>query len=552
MKDRLIGVMIVDDEDIFCTHLAGLIDWKLHGFQICAQARNGEEAKQLLQSHNPDIVITDIKMPKVDGVSLITYISKKYEHIQTIALSGYDEYESVRGSLKYGALDYLLKHQVNSANLLATLNLAKKRINDNHTRSIADSAATERAEIGLLEQRRSVLREVLLSGDVISKQDLIDRTRRVGLDLNRGHFAIMVVEITQMSMHMSKYSGIEWMSVFEQITSMIERLISDANSSVEQVSLLLPEPDNRFTILFSMPKGYSYLLFNNFVVTHVQGIRAALKRNFNFTANYSISNHISDFTKIPEKYRQTLGTLTSSFHQGHDMVFREEKGCFNPPETNKTGLEIYDESHIYSLLRDGQTDQLLAYVEELFDRKRAAGTTPERLQMMFAELLSVLSRYARQEHIDSNELFSDIGIYSRIRYMTIDEMKNFFLDAYKRFTELRASHQSGSSSEITQRACKYIRQNYKEPISLIDVADYVSVSPSYLSRIFKADTDKTVVEYINKVRIKAAIQMIDGGVPVKGLAEKLGFNSRNYFITVFRQATGKTPTQYRKNESTSN
>jgi AraC-like DNA-binding protein len=197
-------------------------------------------------------------------------------------------------------------------------------------------------------------------------------------------------------------------------------------------------------------------------------------------------------------------------------------------------------------LRDGQTDDLLAQINILFDRQRSIYAGSERLQMMFVELLSVLSRLARKEHIDTYELFSERDIYSKMRYMTIDEMKQFFIDAYSRFTELRASHSGESSRELTQQACSFIRHNYKKPISLIDVADSVGVTPSYLSRIFKADTGKTVVEYINKARIEAAIRMIDDGVQLKGLAERVGFNSSNYFITVFRQATGKTPMQYRK------
>jgi len=228
------------------------------------------------------------------------------------------------------------------------------------------------------------------------------------------------------------------------------------------------------------------------------------------------------------------------------MIFQEDKRATDPVEPVNVGFGIDDESRIYSLLRDGHIDELLIYINSLFDKQRSVYTGPERLQMMFAELLGVLSRIARKEHIDPYEFFAQGDIYNQMRYMTLDEMKLFFSDACKNFAHRRASQDGGRSRELTQLACTFIRQNYKEPISLSDVADSVSVSPSYLSRIFKEDTGKTVVEYINNIRIEAAMRMIDDGIHLKGLAEQIGFNSTNYFITVFRQVTGKTPFQYKK------
>jgi len=537
--------MIVDDEDVFLGHLKAMLDWKAHGFIVCAEAVSGREAVEQLELHDPDIVITDIQMPETDGLSLIAHIAEKYPHIQTIALSGYDEYNYIRTGMKQGVLDYLLKHQITPESLLEALNEARKRIDDGHTRGIAAKVLTEHAEIGLFELRRLFLRD-LLSGSVENASDFSGRARSVKLDAGGGHFVVTVAEIDQMSVHKSRYTREEWMMLFNQITDMIERLAGDIGDAEARAALVLSQPENRFTVLFSMPRGYSYQLFSTYINTQIQSIRSALKELFNITACYSVSKHTDDFLKISSRYKNTLTKLEGKIYHGQDMIFREGEETPDIVVQDEASLGLDDETRIRSLLRDGHIDELRLYVDSVFDRWRTVHIEPGRLQMLFAELLSIPSRLARQEHMDAYELLEMDGVYERMRYMTLGEMKQFFLDWCTAIIERRSLQTGTSGHELTQKACSFIRRNYNRPISLVDVAEAANVNPSYLSRVFKADMDKTVMAYVNDTRIEAAKRMLSEGVRLKDLVERVGFNSTSYFITVFRQATGKTPMQYKE------
>jgi len=538
-------VMIVDDEDIFRSHLKSMLNWKAHNFFICAEAENGREAMELIELHNPDIVFTDIQMPEIDGLSLIAHIAIKYPHIQTIAFSGYDEYDYIRTSMKHGVLDYLLKHQITPAILLEALEDARKRINYGHSRVIAEQAYAEQAEVGLFELRRLFLRE-LLSGNINGNSDFSDRARRLGLDVSGGYFLIMIAEIDQMNIYKSRYTSEEWMMLFNQITDLIERLAGDTGKPDTRSSLVLSQPESRFTILYSMPGESSFQLFHNYINSQIQSIRTALKEHYNVTACYSVSKHTSDIRQIPVRYKKTLTMLESKIFHGKDKVFREGEQPSDAVEQDEASFGLDDEMRIRALLRDGKTDELKLYVDALFDRWRSVLIEPGRLQMLFAELLSIPGRLARQEHIDIYELPMVDGVYDRMRYMTMDEMKLFFVEWCNTIIERRSEFYGESGHELTQKACSFIRRNYNRPISLNDVADAASANPSYLSRVFKADMGKTVMAYVNDIRIETAKRMLSEGVRLKDLVDQIGFNSTSYFITVFRQATGKTPMQYKE------
>ena len=543
--ENLLRVIIVDDEDFFRGHLKAMLNWNNHGFVICAEASNGREAMDLIRLHSPSIVITDIQMPEMDGLSLIAHIAKEHPGIQVVALSGYDEYQYVRAGMKHGLLDYLLKHQVTANTLLEALNNARIRLDDYQTKEVATRALTDQATVGLSELRRGFLKE-LLAGSINTREELFGRGAQIGVDMTGGYFVLLVAEIDQMNLYKSKYTDAEWMVLFSQMTEMIEGILRGAGDRENQVGLILPQPESRFTVLLSMPSAYSFIFFYNYVNTCIGSVQAALKKHYNTSACYSISDSIIDFQKVPQIYEKLLAKLKSKVYHEQGMVFREEKSSQIEAKQESVYFGVEDESHIRSLLRDGHMNQLRAYIDSLFEKWRIAHVEIGRLQMIFADLLSVLSRLARQRHIELHELMKEDSLYNRVAYMTLDEMKQFFLDACEAYAQYTLEGPDEKVRELTQKACSFIRKNYKSPISLTDVAEAVDVNPSYLSRVFKSDMGKTVVEYVNETRVEGAKNMMKEGVPLKEIAIQLGFSSTSYFMTVFKQITGKTPTQYKK------
>ena len=536
--------MIVDDEDIFRNNLRSMLDWNKHGYNICAEARSGREAVQLLRKYSPDIVITDINMPELDGLSLIAHLAEKYPTIQTIALSGFDEYNYVRSSLKSGALDYLLKHQITPDNLLLVLNDARKRTNKMSTQLFDTKISTEQDRFGLTELRRVLFREII-GGSIKSYAELINRARAVGMDAASGYFILVVAELDHDNSQKARYSYTEWMTFFNKVVGMVEHQSGGVNEAENLKGLVLPQSENRFIVMYTMPKGASYMRFHSFVNSYIQNIRTAMKSLYNMTACYSVSPLISDYKKISSHLEQAISKLGGSTFRGQDMIIWENEESAIDKMRDVAFFGVDEELRLRTLLRDGAIDELKIYVNEMFTKWRTAHIDPGQLRMIFAEMLSILSRMARQNYIDPHELLPEEDIYDKVSRMKLDEIERFFLEGCEAYIRLSHSDVGVPINELTKKACAFIRHNYSKPISLVDVADNINITSSYLSRVFKPDMGKSVVEYINDVRIDAAKRLIREGSQPRDLVALLGFNSSSYFITVFRKATGKTPMQYK-------
>jgi two-component system response regulator YesN len=299
--------------------------------------------------------------------------------------------------------------------------------------------------------------------------------------------------------------------------------------------------------LFCSGKRHSQLYFHNIVNDCIIALRGALKRYYNITACYGVSKIVDSPGQVAEAHSAMGALLGDKIYHGNDIIIREKMPSVSPGE--HYGISIGDERAISVMLKSAGEEELKAYIRQIFEDRRKAHLDAGRLQIVLAELLNLLNRELREfrlDIIDVCPLYHQI--FGRIQYMSLDEMKECVLDCYKKVLDALSgiSYREGQHA-ATKQACSYVSRNYVNNISLTDVAANIGVTPSYLSRVFKKDMDRTVVEYLNQIRIERAKKMIDdGGVRLNKLYSLVGFNSNTYFFTVFKQNTGFTPTQYKK------
>jgi two-component system response regulator YesN len=544
----------VDDEVVFRSSLKAALDWQEHGFQICGEANSGLSAKQMIEELKPDIVITDICMAEADGLSLIALIRDQYPRIQVIALSGYDDYEYVRNSMKNGAIDYLLKHRLKGDSLLAALRTAEQRLAGGARPNSGNEPRRATQERRLAVQRQSLLRG-LLQGEVKDAADMGQSLERFGLQFLKGQMILAVAAIDGMSLHKQKYDQQQWWNIFDMVIEISNSIVSEMTGGVA-----VPLGDDRFALLFCPKGGNSHMLFYNLANECITQLRRALKMHCNLTACYSISAIFDGYARIARAYQKICALLDEKTYHDDDMIITEKAGKADPSAAAGIGraaahynISIQDEQAISKMLKGTDEAGLIAYIEKIFEDRRKWHLDAGRLQIVLAELLNLLSRELRECSLDIAEIYPSYHqIFGRIQYMTLNEMKLCVLDCCQKVLE--AVRQFGLARQdgchtVTKQACGYINRLYSQNISLHDVAAEIGVTPSYLSRIFKKDMKKTVVEYLNQIRIEHAKKLIrEGGARLSELAGLVGFNSNTYFFTVFKQTTGKTPMQYRQKE----
>ncbi len=533
-------VLIVDDDMPMRTSLKTLIDWESNGYVICGDVANGSNAITFMSKCQPDIVITDMNMPIMDGVELIEYLQEKLPHVKIIALSGYDDFDYVRQSMKKGAVDYLLKHKLTADVLLEVLNTVRTSIlkerKERDDRKFKQEILASATDI-----IRHTFVNKLIQGEFSDTESIAAELKYADIDIELRNLVVVAVEIDDYSFLKEKYNPKELNRLIKTFMDLSKNILQESGKAlIEHVK------DGDFIIIFSFGYSASTLFVSNRVVNDISRIKTSLKRYLNITASFGVSKLCPDIIELSKSYKEAKELLRDKFYMGKDKVFTHEP--LKTEDEKYFSLELKDERKIMLLAKFYKKDELNDFITGLFDEMKKRNVRHHYVQMVTAELVNIARRVAREMGVDFTGLFSGKEVPHDIvtKYDTANDIKQWVLGIFEKLAcaierrEIKAHY-----SDITLKAIKYIGQHYNTNISLNDAAEFSGVSSAYLSRVFKEDTGKGFVEYLNNYRIEKAKILIQGGdIVIKEIYSDLGFNNYNYFFKVFKEYVGMTPNDY--------
>ena len=540
----MLNVLIVDDDVFIHSHLHKLIDWEGEGLHLCGGAANGSEAIRIIEENTPEIVITDMNMPGMDGVALIEYIQATYQRIKIIALSAYDDFNYVKQSLKLGAVDYLLKHTLTSETLLKILQAVKAAIIHEKQADTQHQRTAEQIQTGRSVLRQNFIRMLVREG-IQDEETAKQRLDCLGLQLGVRNLVVVAGEIDGYMMLKEKFSASEIGDLLQQFVDMVGVILKDIEKSI--ISFI---EDEKFVIIFSFEELYSHQSMISQVQIALNRVKATIKRYLNLTICLGFDGICKDITKINHYYQKSMYLMTKKFYEGKDRIFCNHAA--GEIKHDQYILGIKEEKCILRLIDSLKSEELVQYIDDFFSRIQDRQPDPNYVKMVFITLINIADKTARDAGLDPRLLHEEINDpYEQLdKYETVQEAKDWFIGFYKKLIHLLESYLfSANSDEITKKVIEYIYHNYKNDLSLGDIADHIGINSSYLSRKFKKDCGKGVIEYLNFIRIEQAKKlMINGKRKVKEVAEDVGFNNYNYFFKVFKDSQGMTPLEYEKSD----
>lgn len=537
----MIKVLIIDDDSVARTNIKTLIDWEKNGYEICGEAVNGIEAITLIKKVEPEIVITDMSMPVMDGIALIEYLEQNYPQIKIIALSGYEDFDYVRKSMKKGALDYLLKHSINAKAMLEVLNTAKEKLLEEHSEHTKKDIFEKQ-----LNESRTVLRQEfirqLVQGAISDKAEIKQKIIDLNLNIETKSIAIILFEVDDYNIICEKFSPKEII----KLTSSIEDIAAEILKGTVKAVVSHLEA-GKFIIIYSFGNLRSDLYIYNLIVTTINRIKASIKRYLNITACFSYSRIFNDIIDTNKYYKEAENMLQGRFFKGKDKIINESSESFTNEYLN---LDVNEEKSIIGSLKTQDYDKIVDSLNMVFSRLVDNKLSYNSIQMICAELINIINRVARETGIDIKRVYNDseIPYASMKKFETLIEVKEWILKSYEKLASLMAETKFNQNySEYTKKAIGYIQKNYKNNISLNEVAEYIGLNSSYLSRVFKEDCGMGFVEYLNNIRVGYAKQIIEtGSVKLKDIVKEVGFNNYTYFFKVFKDILNMTPLEYEK------
>lgn len=492
----MLKILIVDDEFLVRVGLESTIPWNEHGFHVVGSARNGKEAIPLFEKYDPDILLTDIKMPVMGGLLLIETLKKIKPSLVAIILSHYDDFNYAQEALKLGANDYILKSEFSPDNIIKTIN-----------RHVHNDAYTGNQTLSQEDE--------ILYQDFNSENNLTEIHNRCKHFIADKAFAAMIIKLNYRLQKDDNKCNFDFIKAYQNISSNIP--------SFGFASLSFFNINREVLYIFKVDDAN-----NDAYLNYVELIRANASQYLGIDTSLGVS---STFSSINE-----LEQAISEAYQGLDQSFFETSGISTYNEnTVNTPYSKLDTAFLMQCILTRDYLSINNYIEQVFIHLENEKNIDSTKQAYY-ELMAFVKEIAEEHNLSIrlNHDFDD--------FQGFESFKSYILAIFNQLSQRKTP----SYSFIISKCIKYVEENYTENISLSDLAEYTHKSKSYLSTLFKLETNVNFSIFLINFRIEKAKQLLKKtDNKVYEIAEKVGFNNPYYFSKVFKETTGLCCKDYR-------
>lgn len=537
----MLRALFVEDDAAMRTNLKTMINWDKAGFIVEDEAFNGVEAVQKLTTQKFDLVLTDMNMPMMDGVTLIRSIREYFPETEIIVISGYDDYHYVRDSLKDGAIDYILKHRLDDKHLYAILQTAREKILERKNLAQKEKLHQEQ----LTEGRAVLIRNLILNmvNGHIDENGIEERCRMLGLPFKANHLLCCVLQIDDYG----RLSGREPDLLVQSFMNIVQEILQE-----NYVPLVANLKEGRFVALVDLGKSASLLVVHENMIKALGRIQSSAKRYLGVTVTGAVSSICEACEQIPDRFQKTCKAIESVFYAGKEQIVWSGVAPQRP--VTNLSLTIPEEEQFRGLLKLQDKSGIHTFLNGLFEKCLSENASPQSVQMICAELASIGASVCKE--LGLRELQKD---FNTVVFLPLDKNETFpELKArlYRQFDslldELRKNGASLYSNEYIRKAMEFLGTHYEQDISLSDMAEYAGVSMQYMSKLLHDECGKGFVELLNGRRVeKARAMILSRRFRLKEIAAQSGFRNYNYFFKVFKEIAGVTPLQYEQEQGRS-
>jgi len=526
--ENKIKLMIVDDEPLIIRSLKVAIPWEEYGIEIVGEARNGEIAIDLFKELKPDIVLSDIRMPSVDGMELMKSLFSITTDLIFILISGYGEFEYARIGLREGAFDYILK-PIDHDELELTIKKAVAQITQTRKqKSENDDLYLSLHHLSMLARERLYTQIMEGSFEITAANKWLEQN-----ELDRRYFMLLI--------------SIDAYVQFQQMWSMNEQKLwfYVINNIVEEIG----QRDGALAV-FPYHQGEWIILFSASHAKQAEQLAETIILDLKTYGKQNISIGISDIfeglASLNACYQSAKEALIGRFYDGGQKVYRYERA--NHVDSQLFEKLRQEEKQLLQDIKLLDINKALASVDRWGILLKESNAPQQQAEVMLLELLGIVRR--QLELMQPNLSKSEDAIYNDLKLMsTIDELLTLLKDQIKYWiqeasTEAWTKEQTRASIE---RVKTFIEEYYQKNIGIDDAVDIADMSVSHFCYVFKQETSMTFLEYVTKVRMEKACYMLENtDIKVFQVAQLVGYHDAKYFSQVFRKMVGCKPSEYRE------
>ena len=524
----MIRTMIVDDDFLVRSYLKQMNAWERAGYEVVADLRDGEEALKAVEEECPDVIVTDLSMPLMDGIELIRRVRKEYRSVYIIVLSCHDDFEYVKEAMRLGADEYVLKNSLDEDSLYEVLKNAKHQMEGREEKSKEEDETKKLIEIGRHSLKYHFFNGLLAGSFTMKERE--EKRQEAGIKGKFINSAVINMFIPEWNVLRTRIPDLELEQYNQRFLQKLVREIKEneeENGYVECVCL----GEGVFCCFLDLSEMRRTSLMKQRLTSLATTCFHCCK-NEQYTYEAGVSSICFGEEGIRQAYQQAREMMKLSFYQDSGILYYEGQPAVER-ELPKEALDFLKEASGYVQHRDFQGMKkefskavesfrqhhvdsriVLHWLKEL-DQKLHIERSPEQYAMIYkAEHLSAVCEEYGQKLFMQKKMEIPKGVNPAVRMVV-----------------------------------NFLHEHYREQIGLTEAAEAAGLNTAYLSYLFKQEMGTGFSGYLLELRMECAKNLLKTtNEKVKDVALKSGFNDYHYFSKAFKKMNGLSPADYRKQE----
>lgn len=530
-------VLLVDDEILIREAIKENIKWEANGYELIGLAENGKEAIEQIKENQPDVILTDICMPFIDGIGLAKYVYETYPNIKVVIISGYDEFDYAKRALKYRVIDYVLK-PVTAVELTDIL-VRVKDVLDREQEESKQIEKIKQAYADNLPVMKERFLNQLLEGSY-KKKDIEEKLSRLGISLMGDCYSVVLIDIEDCNWFLNKYPEAKEDLVSFAVSNIANELVETSGQAVAFISgadqgILIFAANTEENLEVAIEKQCSeiYKMVEEYLKVRITMIVGRTV--------YALAELYQSYDNAKETLEYKFSIEAGPFIYGRDFL--------SITEERRVQITPWIEQ-LLPLIKTNQNSEIKRLIENLFYEFRDSFLSKKTILIYLQNM--VLSVTIALDDADigtgdsferEKEILNDLESYKKL-----GDLKEIFLEFCLKIADFIVGKRDGYWQKQAVLALDYIDKNYQNAnLSLNLLCSHLNMSTSYFSSIYKNYTGETFVETLTKKRIEKAKKLLaTTSMKAYEVADEVGYSDSHYFSATFKKYTCQTPTEYAK------
>ncbi|MCR5415845.1 MAG: response regulator [Pseudobutyrivibrio sp.] len=525
-------VMLADDEGIVIDSLKFIIEKEYGSKCEIRTAKTGRQVIELAEEFQPDIAFMDIQMPGINGIEAMHEIRRSNKHIVFIVMTAYDKFDYAKESISLGVLDYLNK-PVSKDTIINVFSKAMNQIDGERTKRSNDLRVREKLETVVPIIENGLIQDLLFRE--YFEEDINNYKTLLGIDSDYGYMACMVFGREQVGNYMTSAVAvsIQAQKAYREIHTITEDYIKGIIGSVMS---------NKIPIL--IPCDSSTLSYNdrNIIVENARALCRKLSERFdmNFRVGFGSVKPLDRMSESYEEANSVLIATTSHVAHVDDMPVACQYEENYPMDMEK---------RLFNEISLGNVSDSVAVSQAFFEwMELNYSNDNDSIRLKCLEFVLWAEHLAYEKTGRMYEFKSRSNYLSELLNLKdLEEVKMWFVTKIKAAAFSVSNKHEAQSMSAVNMAKQYIDENYMKELTLDDVSRVVNISSYYFSKLFKEETGENFIDYLTKLRIETAKNLLKTTTKsIKEISADVGYSDPNYFSRNFKKYTGKTPTDFQR------